>query len=827
AQPFLAKEFSHPIAEGLSPTKFDLTISGSVRDRQSGESLPFATIRLKNEAHGTTSNADGRFTLFQVPTDTSTILVSYIGYLPEEITLYPQMDLNNLRLELGEQTNTLNEVIVTDNKSAIQSFSANEAVSKISITPAQLASLPSFGEKDIFKSMQLLPGISGTNEASAGLFVRGGTPDQNLILLDGFTVYHVDHFYGFFSAFNANAIKDVQLYKGGFGAKFGGRLSSVMELTGKDGNSQNFSFTGGVSALSVNGLLEVPLFNNKGSLLVAGRRSYTDIIKSGIYNDIFDLYNNDPEETNGGGQLGGGAFGRTATEPSFYYYDLNAKLSVRPTDKDIVSISLYSGRDNLDNSRNEQFGFGGGGGRSSNIEDLTEWGNIGTSLRWGRQWSSRFYSNAVASYSRYFSLRDRFSRVETDKITFNNGTQEDNQILDYTLRIDNEYKLSNEQDITFGIQATNNDISYSYVFNDTINILDRQGNGSTYAAYLSTKRQFLNAVETEIGVRGTYFDGTEEFFAEPRISAIWRPNDRWQIKGAWGHYYQFVNRIVREDVTQGSRDFWLLSDGESTPVGKSIHYILGTSYETENYLFSVEGFYKDLSGLSEYTLRFSRPNQATDDNDLFFNGDGIAKGIEFLAQRKFGVVTGWVGYTLSRVESDFPELNATPYPALHDQTHEIKLVGSWEVGKWTLSSTWVYATGRPYTAPRGGYTLILIDGTEQSFVSVGEKNAYRLPNYHRMDFSATHHFKLGKGNADIGLSVFNVYDRRNTWYKEFEVIDGEGLIETDVNFIGFTPNLFLNIKTFTYDQLNRQVTVTDPNTHTTTWAYDKVSNLTS
>ncbi|MEL6926825.1 MAG: Plug domain-containing protein, partial [Bacteroidota bacterium] len=229
-----------------------------------------------------------------------------------------------------------------------QLLNAATGISKMSISPAALATLPSFGEKDVFRSLQLLPGISGSNESSSGLFVRGGTPDQNLILFDGFTVYHVDHLFGFFSAFNANAIKDVQLYKGGFGAKYGGRLSSVVELTGKDGNSEQFNVGVGLSLLSVNAFAEVPLFKGKGSLLLAGRRSF----QSGFYSNIFDAFTeaNATNATNANG--GGGRFAQLEVQPNSYFYDLNARISFRPTSKDVLALSFFNGQDNLDNSRN-------------------------------------------------------------------------------------------------------------------------------------------------------------------------------------------------------------------------------------------------------------------------------------------------------------------------------------------------------------------------------------------------------------------------------------------------------------------------------------------
>jgi len=792
----------------IEPTQIDLTVSGQVVEKESGETLPNALVLVKQVKGGTTTNLDGYFTLFNVPTDTSTLVISYLGYDRLELKLTPELASSEMIVELQSGATQLKEIVVQAQRDLMMEMSDN--ISQISISPAQISSLPSLGEKDIFRSLQLLPGVSATNESSAGLYVRGGTPDQNLVMFDGFTVYHVDHFYGFFSAFNANAIKDVQLYKGGFEAKYGGRISSVMELTGKTGNVNKLSGSVGLSALSANGTLEIPFASGKGSILLAGRRSYTDVIQTGLYNNINDLFNESNSPPNQGGP-GGGRFLQSQTEPSFYFYDLNGKVSFKPSDKDVFSFSVYNGQDNLDNSReidNTNFaGFGnagannngGGSGFSfqNRTEDLARWGNWGVSSKWSRKWSNYFYSNAVVGYSNYFSRRDRFSLTEITRddttTTRQNGFVEDNDLKDITLRLDNELLLSQSNQLEFGVQLTYNDIAYSYQRNDTIVVLDRQDAGLQASLYLQDHWKPFAPLTVTLGGRATYYDVTGETYFEPRASLGYKITDRIRLKGAWGIYNQFATRIVREDITQGSRDFWLLADDVNNPISSATHYIAGISYETDELLFDVEAYYKDMSGLSEFSLRFTPARGNIQAEELFFEGVGTARGVELLVQRKFGKVTGWVGYTLSEVEHTFPELSDTPFPALHDQTHEFKLVTNYKVGRWDLAGTWVYGTGKPYTAPIGGYEITLLDGSTNSYVSVGEKNIFRLPDYHRLDLSATYNFYLGKATSSLGLSVFNLYNNTNVWYKEYEIVEDE-IIETDINYLGFTPNLFFNVK---------------------------------
>ncbi len=787
------------------PTRKNFTIKGVIKDKNSGETLPFANVLVRGSTNGTTSNIDGYFTLFNIPTDTMILDVSYIGYRHLSFRLHPDMDVDNIQIRMMDFGVQLAEVVVQAEREE-QLIQASTGISQVSISPAALATLPSFGEKDIFRSLQLLPGISGTNESSSGLYVRGGTPDQNLILFDGFTVYHVDHLFGFFSAFNSNAIKDVQLHKGGFDAEFGGRLSSVVELTGKDGNTEQFNMGAGLSLLSYNGFVEAPFAKGKGSFLVAGRRSF----QSQFYSNLFDSFtdNNQTDAPGGAGRGGpGGRFGFQEVKPNSYFYDLNAKVTYRPSKDDVISLSFFNGQDNLDNSRNsDNSSFGGrfGGGNAnlnfqSNNTDLTNWGNWGASAKWSHRWSDRFYTNANLSYSNYYSERDRRNETTIDRgdstITRTNGNYEYNDLRDVTFKIDNEWKVSPNNQLEFGLQSTYHDIVYEYTQNDTISVLDRADEAYTNAVYIQDRHTFNNKLILKGGIRASSYSLTEQVYLEPRASLSYLLTDRIKLKGAWGKYYQFATRVVREDIQQGSRDFWLLANDENVPISSAFHYIGGISYETPSLLFDVEAYYKTLDGLSEYTTRFVPsgfgPGRSLNYEEFFFSGTGIAKGIEFLAQKKVGKITGWVGYTLGEVKYDFDAFGDEPFYANQDQTHELKIIGNYKLNKWTFGATFIYATGRPYTAPTGYYEVPLLDGTTADFFEVSAKNGLRLPDYHRFDISATYDFNLGLSKASMGLSIFNFYDRNNVWYKEYEVIEGE-LLETNVSLLDFTPSLFFS-----------------------------------
>ncbi len=771
----------------------NIIVSGVIKDIESGETLPFATVRVQGTSNGTTTNADGYFTLFNVPTDTSSLKISYMGYQSVTFFLRPDLDMSGLTIFLKPATTALDEVVVTAERDDLMRSTGKVGVVKMS--PKKMSKLPNVGETDIFRSFQLLPGVSGSNESSSGLFVFGGTPDQNLILYDGFTVYHVDHLFGMFSAFNPNAIKDVQLHKGGFESKFGGRISSVMEIVGKDGNENNFNIGGDIGFLSANIFTEIPI-KKKLTILLAARRSW----KSPIYNTIFDKFNesNTQESATPSPPPGRGNRSMQATTPSSYFYDLNAKVTYRPTGKDVISYSFFNGKDNLDNSRSISRARNG---RviSGGITDLTGWGNWGMSTTWSRKWNDKLYTNALVSMSNYFSNRDRTNIrniTDSEGITteIKRGSIEDNNLRDYTVKLNSELSLGAANYLEFGIEATHFNIDYNYTLNDTTIIQDRADKGTVTAGYLQDRIRLFDRLIIIPGLRASWYDVTGKIYLEPRVSVTWQATDKISLKGAWGQYYQFANRIIRNDISSGSRDFWVLADDNTVPVSYAEHFILGVSFEAGGYLFDVEGYYKNLSGLSEYSLQFVPSFSNIDYNEFFYKGTGIAKGITFLLQKKYGRYNGWIGYTLGEVLYDFPVWGDDPFPASHDVTHEFKTINTYEYKKWTFAATWIYATGKPYTEPVGSYTLNMLDGSTEDFLHIGPKNSIRYPDYHRLDVSVTRDFKFAKmGKGSIGVSIFNVYNRKNIWYKEFEVDEGE-LIETDVTLLGFTPSLTLSLR---------------------------------
>ena len=584
-------------------------IGGKINDINSGESLPYAKVSIKDTNRVTTANQDGSFTILNIPVG-SILVINKMGYESKEIKVTSDTKRLIINLYKLEKDSLIEDVVVVG--SVNSNMMQQSGISQFSLSPDLTRSLPNLGEQDIFRSMQLLPGVSGSNESSSGLVVRGGTIDQNLVLFDDFTVYHVDHVFGFFSAFNNNAIKDVQFYKGGFGAKYGGRMSSVVDITGKDGNTEQFGIGASVSLLSTNAVVEQPFADGAGSFILTGRKSY----QSDLYNDILESVTGENQNAQAGTSTPGQfALGRFSIEPESYFYDMNAKLTYRLPNDDKFSISFYNGADELDNSRDvdgnadisrlcELFdGNGPFGGTFCEEEisfavgtiDLSEWGNTGISAKYSHQWNDRLDTNFVISASEYFSYRDRLINTQVvyedsddEPTTGESSSNEDNQLDDFTVKIENDYYLNQWNTLSFGLQYTQQNIDFSLIQNGDL-VLETKNEGATSTVYIEDEI-VINALTLIPGLRVSKYSINNEVYTEPRLSIAYELNDTTQLRAAFGDYHQFALSVARQSIEEGPRNFWTLADGETVPVSKSSHFILGTTHYVGNYNFNIELF---------------------------------------------------------------------------------------------------------------------------------------------------------------------------------------------------------------------------------------------
>jgi len=444
----------------------------------------------------------------------------------------------------------------------------------------------------------------------------------------------------------------------------------------------------------------------------------------------------------------------------------------------------------LDQSQNVSTGFSRNG-TAGDLTNLTNWGNTGISAQWLRRWSENFNSHIFISHSNYFNLIDREynsggtgTQLSTTQ-AFDNANLSNN-IKDLTFRFKNEWKIGNYNQVDFGTEITRYNIEYTGQRTDTLTV---NGEAILYSFYAQDNIEITKKLHLLGGFRSSYFEGTSEFYFEPRASLIFDLNKNISLKAAFGKYYQFVSCVTQEDILEGNKEYWVLDNKTNVPVSSAFHYIAGVTYEKGSYLFNVEGYYKSLVNVLEESTRATQNFFSQTNSDNIYSGTGIEKGIEFLVQRKIGNTTGWLCYTLGSVIYNFPDLNyGKSFYADQDQTHEVKAVVNRTIKKWDFAATFVYATGKPYTAPESIYQLTMLDGTANSYDHLNEKNGDRLPPYSRLDLAATYNWETKSAKMHVSASVFNLLNHQNIWYKEFNP-QGYQLNITNVAYLGITPNL--------------------------------------
>ena len=773
-----------------------------------GTPLTGVEITIKENGTSVLTNDSGAYVITDPPKGTFTLIASLDGFEENEIEVefFDVSRTINFTLNLSEI-----KYEVTVRADMPELMDASSSIGVVLIDPKQLTSLPSLGEKDIFRTIQMMPGVSASNEASSGLYIRGGTPDQNLVLLDGMNIYEVDHFYGIFSGFNSSAVSSINMHKGAFEAEYGERLSSVMDMTGRSGIGNTPVFGGGVSFLSANGYVDVPI-GDIGSFMIAGRKSYNTFLS----NQIHDAYDSSLTQGFGNGRQGPG--GNIETQPVASFWDTNIRANFNLGSRDSLVFAGYFGRDNLDNSRiNElssiDLAFSGRyqetidvpESLTMDIGDISNWGNNAGSVNWIRTWSNNFTTKVTGSASHFFRDYDRTTSItevdyegnELDPVE--RGSLEHNKVRDLTFKLTNYYTPFSSHNLVFGAQATTSEVDYFYEMTQSASVIDNSWSGNTYSGFAKDIFSPVKWLTITPGIRATYYDVTEKTYLDPRLSMTLQLNDEISLKAGGGDYHQFTSRLLRENPMEGDKWFWMMADDELIPVSKSRNITAGISWENPEFLFNMELYDRQLSGLSEFASTRFRPGNDDTINlyEQFYTGDGFARGIELLLQKKYGKHTGWVTLTRGEVEYDFPDFQDLPYHASHDSTYEFKLVDSYKWRNFIFSGTWIYATGKPYTAPTGDIDEFEVerpDGETRTFeqVELGDKNSFRLPAYHRLDLSAKWDFLNKDGNkGNIGVSVFNAYNNSNVWRYEYQAFDEE-IYTTEVNYLGFTISAFIN-----------------------------------
>lgn len=770
--------------------RVNFALSGIVRDKTTREALPFATITLQGTKISATSNTDGKFTLLNVPADSLYIHIRYLGYVPlsEKLSDTPREGV--VTFEMLPRRRDLPSVEISAQMEELIEIQPEPG--HITFNSGQISKLPNLGESDVFSALRRLPGIRGGLDASTGLKIRGGYSDENLFLFDGITVYHVDHFYGYLSAFNSGIIKNIQIDKGPYSARYGGRTSGVVNITGIDGNKLKPALRAEVNSLSANIVAELPLVGEKASLVVAYRRAITNFIRTPAYRNMFNNIFNASIPVLGNQTVD--VF-ESDNIPDFTYYDFNAKVNFKPSDKDAISLSYYQGRDKT------RIRFEGSfEDLKRNSLDNSGWGTNGIAVKWSRKWNKRLFTYANYASSDYTSnleAEDSFYLAPDDELLSKIFFQQNNTVEDKTLRLDNSFEIDQKTHLEFGYWNSRYQVGIR-AQNQNTALIDSFMEATLQAGYAELYRK-IGPWDFTLGMRPSYYSGMDQWYWEPRISVKNQIFKNLLLKGSYGIFHQIIRRLNERSLYLSIPETWTISGKSTIPVLRSDQYMIGFLFNPDDWQIDLEAFHKFERGTVDYLLPEFGFNTG-DLNQYAIDGNRRIYGIDFIAKRAFSRQYILLGYSLLLSQTRYPEVNRGEYfRSPGTSAHEFNLVYNFECRRWDFSAAFVLASGQPFTPVLGTYVITLPDGEEQQYVSVGTINSKNLEWYNRLDVGVNYTVPMKKGVLSAGISIYNVYNHLGTRYIDyFEIPDaGSGhfdLGRRDIRSLGFTPSAFIRFK---------------------------------
>jgi outer membrane cobalamin receptor len=766
------------------------TISGYLEDAATGEKLIGANVIDLLSGDGTVTNTFGFFSL-TMPDGNIELALTYIGYQPGLIKFDLQKDtILDIALQASVQ---MDEVVIT--ASQVERIEERSQMSTIEVPIAQIKKIPALlGEVDVLKALQLLPGVQSGGEGQSGLYVRGGSPDQNLILLDGVPVYNASHLFGFFSVFNADAIKDVKLIKGGFPARYGGRLSSVLEINMKEGNTQEFHGSASIGLVASKLTLEGPIIKDKTSFIVSGRRTYIDILAQPFIKKSFEDNGNE-------GSTG------------YFFYDLNAKVNHKFSDKDRLYLSFYGGKDKFYFNERE---------KEDVIQDYYDntfgWGNVTTALRWNHVWTPKLFSNTTTTFSRYnldfgaeYGTLDTESQLE-DRISLGYVSGID----DFAAKIDFDYLPSPNHFIKFGISGIHHifkpgifdleqiDETTGYEFKTQVG----QDNikAQEIAAYIEDDLELTEDLKVNVGLHTSSFfvNGKSYHSLQPRLGARYLLPNQYSLKGSFSTMRQYVQLLAFEGIGLPT-DLWLPTTDKVKPQDAWQVALGGAKSIGNDYELSIEAYYKSMSNLISYKDGEGLFN-TNDWQDRITQGDGKSYGLEMFVQKKTGRLSGWVGYTLAWSKRQFDDLNfGKEFDYKYDRRHDFSIVANYEIkDNINISSSWVFGTGNAISLAESQYIGAYGNngeyGNTYSGSNFSDRNNYRMRSYHRLDVGVNFVKKREKYERTWSIGAYNTYSRKNPFYvyRDTEYSTNPTTGQTEIKTVLKQASLFPIIPYITY-----------------------------
>ena len=700
-------------------------ISGFVSDSSSGEALIGANVFLYETRQGMATDINGYYIIQDIVPGNYTIMVSYIGFdMYKQKTRLSDDESKKVNINLVEQVVQLTEIEVTAEKLQRRN---NIQPSKISLSPRMMKAAPALAEPDLFRTIQALPGVLTTSEFSTGLVIRGGNTDQNLIMLDGITVYNPSHLGGVFSNFIVDGVKEAELIKGAYNAEYGGRLSAVLNVISREGNKNEFKGKVNLSLLSAQTTLEGPFY--KGAWVLSGRRTYFDLVLPKVL----------PDNIN-------------ENIPPYYFYDIQSHIFSDITSKDRISLSYYSGIDDL---LFDTFGLDG------------QWCNNTVSGHYRRVFSERLVGNILIANSRFFT---EFG------LGGDNGLVSYNEIDDKTLSADFSWFKSSNSTVKFGAQLKKLGFEYTNKFQDSTQFQIKT-EPLEFAQYIKLKYKSNNLFIIEPGLRLNLYDVyPDSLFPDLRLGLKYIITDNRYLNFSVGNYHQFISTF-QDDFNPSILDNWIAADTSVSP-GKSMQVVLGYEEYIKNmYKIQVEGYYKDLKNLLTYEEKRSTSDAPVSDESLaniVTPADGYAYGLELFGQKMSGKLSGWVAYTYSvsrKIMNSIYADGEQEYYTNWDRTHAFSVLGNYQFNtKWETNWRFALQSGQAYTPIMGYYVQKFPESPEELFRTIpGTRNSGRYEPYSRLDIGVVYHAKIGKTNVDFFFQIINTLNRSNTFRKIYSL----------------------------------------------------------
>lgn len=779
----------------LPPKEKPLIIAcGALKDSLTGLPLTSANVWLQGTQKGAYSNELGQFSIQGPFRERDSLVFSYVGYQAQTVPLKRFLGKGCPAVRLSQQEFAFEQILIRDK--AITFLAGAGRGDGLQLDVDQMGVIPGWGEPDALRMAQLLPGISTTDESASNLNIRGGTPDQNLILWDGIPVYHTGHFFGMFSAFNSTIVDEMAVYRGDFSAEYGGRVSGVLDITTSPLLLDTVEVGVGVNLISSNAYVKVPLQKGRSALMVAGRRSISDLFESKVYQNLFN-------------QVAGRGSIKEEFEPAqkqltdlqlspkFYFSDFNLKWVIRNENGGEGRISFYQGEDALDYGvlfDRPNFYF-----NTLYEVDLLNWG---LSAKWSQRWNDRWQSDFMFVFTEFSTAFSTQTKLNPEQVRVQ--VIQSNNISEQRIEWNNTYNINQHQRLNFGYQGVLNEVDLNIRIESPVNAEFRQERiafqGTTQTFYLDYDYTIPEKLHMDWGLRYGSFDGGYTGNWEPRFSLSYYVRPEVEIKTSIGRYIQVVNQVFLNNNLGIGERFWIMADSSKhIPAVTSAQFTLGARWKSKGWLLDVDFYKKWITGLVSMSLDFD-----ADWQNPYSGGEARVLGMDLLLKKSWPNYDSWLAYTLGRTHYRFDRINRNePFPSIYDRLHNLKWTHQLKFGNWDFAVAWFYGSGLPYTQAQRG-RFVPDEESENGFkaqIEYGDVNAHRLQGYQRIDFSGAYNFTDQKKlRGKIGWSIFNVLDRLNFYsrtyflHRENEDFNRPVLVAYDRSLLGFTPNLFLELR---------------------------------